>query len=516
MWDAVPDWLSRRADTHPDHDALCLQGRRVTYRELHRSASALAQRLQAVGVRAGERVALLARDGGLFAVAVHALMQLRAVLLPLNVRLAPPEMGFQLADAGVRLLLHDEHTREAASLAAQAVRDLAGGGEGGERVELWELTDAVWRNRASGPVAAADENLVRLADPLAVMYTSGTTGVPKGAVLTYGNFWWSALTSAVQLGLDPSDRWLVPMPLFHVGGLSVLIRSVIYGTTAVVHDSFDADAVNSAIDSDGITLVSVVPTMLDRMLDRRGGRPYPAHLRCVLLGGAAASRHLLERCQALGVPVAQSYGLTEATSQVATLQPRDGLRKLGSSGKPLPATEVRIVRADGSPAGVGEPGEIVVRGPTVTPGYWRRPEETRNAIRNGWLHTGDIGCLDAEGYLYVLDRRRDLIVSGGENVYPAEVESVLCAHPSVEEAGVVAMDDPVWGQVPAAFVVLRPGGRADEQELRAFCRDRLAGYKVPKRFLFVERLPRNASGKLLRRKLSEWLHTQPITGSPST
>jgi O-succinylbenzoic acid--CoA ligase len=239
------------------------------------------------------------------------------------------------------------------------------------------------------------------------------------------------------------------------------------------------------------------------MLDERGDQPYPSSLRCVLLGGGPAPEPLLQRCATLGVPVVQTYGLTEAASQVATLEPEDALRKLGSAGKPLFGTELRIEDADGAFLAPGAEGEIVVRGPTVTPGYLNRPGPTARAIRDGWLHTGDIGYLDAKGYLYVLDRRDDLIVSGGENVYPAEIEAVLQSHPDVLEAGVWGAPDQRWGQVPIAAVVLRPGVSVTADALIAHCRERLAAYKTPVRIELRTELPRNAAGKLLRNQLQE-------------
>jgi O-succinylbenzoic acid--CoA ligase len=260
--------------------------------------------------------------------------------------------------------------------------------------------------------------------------------------------------------------------------------------------------VNEAIDRQGITCVSLVAAMLGRVLDARGERPVPATLRVVLLGGGPAPRPLLERSARLGVPVIQTYGMTEAASQVATLAPADALRKLGSAGKPLLPTELRIER-DGAPAPPGTPGEILVRGPTVTSGYLNRPDETAGALRDGWLHTDDVGYLDAEGYLYVLDRRDDLINSGGENVSPAEIEATLLAHPAIEDAGVVGVPDPRWGEVPVAMVKLRSEGALDAATVVAFCATRLARYKIPQAIHFVDSLPRNAAGKLIRRDLRE-------------
>jgi O-succinylbenzoic acid--CoA ligase len=261
---------------------------------------------------------------------------------------------------------------------------------------------------------------------------------------------------------------------------------VAYGIPVVLHARFDPAVANRAIDDEGVTNVSVVSTMLARMLDDRADRPFPRSLRCVLLGGGPAPLPLLERALAAGAPVVQTYGLTETASQVVTLAPEDAVRKVGSAGKPLMGTQIRIA-AD---------GEICVCGPTVSPGYLHQPPRP-----DDWLRTGDLGYLDDEGYLYVLDRRDDLIVSGGENVYPAEVEAALLAHPSVEDAGVFGVPDGDWGRSVAAVVVLRAGAWASADELIAFCRQRVAGYKVPRRIVFQEELPRNASGKLMRRHL---------------
>jgi len=343
---------------------------------------------------------------------------------------------------------------------------------------------------------------VDLAEVHCIIYTSGTTGRPKGAMLTYGNHWWSAIGSSLNLGMHRDDRWLACVPFFHVSGLSILMRSVIYGMPVVLHETFEPAAVNRSIDEDGVTIISVVSNMLFRMLEQRGEKPYPEALRCVLLGGGPAPQPLLEDCERRGIPVVQTYGMTETASQIVTLPPEDAIRKLGSAGKPLLSAELRIVR-DGYTQPAGQVGEIVVRGPNVTIGYHNRPEATAEALRDGWLHTGDLGYLDEEGYLYVFDRRSDLIISGGENVYPAEVESVLLAHPAVKEAGVTGIPDEKWGQVPAAAVKPDEGAAISEEALIQFCRERLAAYKVPKRIKFVAQLPRNASDKLMRRLLKD-------------
>ncbi|HEY8418655.1 MAG TPA: o-succinylbenzoate--CoA ligase [Limnochordales bacterium] len=502
----LPDWLGRRAHLSPGGLALIADEGQWTFRDLDALAQQVAGRLAELGVRAGDRVALLLSNSPNFVVWVHALPRVGAVLVPLNTRLAPAELAWQLADVGAAALVHDAaHADKALAIA----RELPGVVRVGLPSDD-EPARLVVERPLSSPMAApmpegAAQSLrdwVDLGAVHSIIYTSGTTGRPKGAQLTYGNHWWSAIGSCLNLGLMPGDRWLACLPLFHVGGLSILLRSVIYGIPVVLHRRFDPAAANRAIDRQGVTIVSAVANMLARMLDERGGARYPAHLRAVLLGGGPAPLPLLERATAAGMPVLQTYGLTEAASQVATLAPEDALRKLGSAGKPLFPMRVRIVR-DGHEVPAGEVGEITVSGPTVTPGYWNRPEATAAALVGGWLRTGDLGYLDPDGYLYVVDRREDLIISGGENVYPAEVEAVLLAHPAVAEAAVVGVPDERWGQVPAAFVALRAGKACTQEELLAFCRERLAGYKVPVRVTFLPELPKGSSGKILRRALRE-------------
>jgi o-succinylbenzoate---CoA ligase len=478
----LPNWLAHRAAVLPDQLALLATGARWTFVALDRWASAMARGLLVRGAVPGARVALLLRNRPEFVALAHAAPRAGVTLVLLNTRLAATELAWQIADSGARLLLYDSDTAALAELALKQGADA----DSVAAVDIVNLHDSI-------VPGIALRDTIDLSDVYTVIYTSGTTGRPKGALLTYGNYWWSAVGSALNLGSHTGDRWLAVLPLFHVGGLSILVRAAIYGITAAVHNSFDPVAVNRAIDEDGVTIVSVVSTMLQRMLDQRGNRPYPAALRCVLLGGGPAPQPLLQACAKHGLPVVQTYGLTEAASQVATLAPADALRKLGSAGQPLLPTELRIESADAMNV-----GEILVRGPTVMRGYINRPEETALALRDGWLHTGDLGYLDSEGYLYVVSRRHDLIISGGENIYPTEVESVLLAHPAVEEAAVVGVLDARWGQVPAAAVKLRVAMAASEAELIDFCRERLAGYKVPKLVRFVATLPRNAAGKLLR------------------
>jgi O-succinylbenzoic acid--CoA ligase len=320
-----------------------------------------------------------------------------------------------------------------------------------------------------GPIIATPASEARLRDrhdleaPAIVVYTSGTSGAPKAVELTYGNWLWSALASAVALGLDQRERWLCALPLSHVGGLSIILRSAIYGTTALVHERFETERVLDTLMDDGPTMVSLVPTTLQRLLD--AGLRDPPTLRWALLGGAPATNALQGRAAAAGVRVAPTYGLTEACSQVTTL------------GAPLFCTKVRIAADD----------EILVGGPTVAPGSGPR------------LATGDLGEWGPDGALRILGRKADTIISGGENVAPAEVEAVLEAHPDVIEAAVHGRADREWGEAVVATVVAEPNVEADD--LRAWCAARLASFKVPKEFAFTTTLPRTASGKLVRRDL---------------
>jgi O-succinylbenzoic acid--CoA ligase len=409
------------------------------------------------------------------------------IVLPLNARLTAAELVQQLADARAQYLICDGDDARLATIRAQLPGLVA--------VEA-PAFDTLPVTAAHLPGEAA-----RSESTLAVLFTSGTSGRAKGACLSWGNFAASAAGALERLGPTVGKRWLSCMPLFHVGGLSILVRGMLYGGPVRLLPRFEATEVSDALDSGDIAGVSLVPTMLSRLLEHRAGRPAPAGLEVLLLGGAAATPDLLARAAGLGYPVFSTYGLTEATSQVATARSRAAATTAPPPMFPLQGTDVRIVTG-GRGAAVGEPGEILVRGPTVMSGYLGNEEATAHVIRDGWLHTGDVGLLDAEGGLHVLDRRDDLIVSGGENVYPAEVEAVLLEHPSVAEAGVASLPDADLGARVVAWVVMRDGAVADAAALSAYCSDRLAGYKRPREFRFVTSLPRTAAGKLQRRRLA--------------
>ncbi len=442
----LPAWLPRAAARHPDRAALETPSSTLTYAQLGQRAVLAAGALAREGVRAGDRVALALEAGEDFVIALHACLRLGAVAMPVDLRLAESERAAQVASARV--------------MVDAALLDAEGPPAGGHELDIAPPLEA------EGGAPGHHE----LGAPALVVHTSGSSGVPQAVELTYGNWLWSAMGSAVALGLDAAERWLCPLPLSHVGGLSVLLRSAIYGTTAILHPGFDAGAVARALGDDGVTGVSLVPTMVVRLLDEGFARP-PA-LRCALVGGAALEPALARRAHEAGLPVVETYGLTEACSQVAT------------SGVPLFCTRVEI---DG-----GAEGEILVAGPTVAPGA---------AGEDGVLRTGDRGALDEHGRLTVTGRIADTIVTGGENVAPAEVEAALLEHSAVAEAAVHPRPDPEWGEAVTATVVLRRGAAATEQELRDHVAARLARFKVPRSIAFAARLPRTASGKLKRGEL---------------
>ena len=496
----LPNWLLRSAENFPHHLALQCDELRWSFAELDRQATRLARQLATVGVQEGSRVTLLAANGPAYVACVHALTLLGAILVPLNTRLTLTELCWQVHDVRATLLINDIHFLARATEIVETIPTLP-------QITLSTENGSVFAQRLyEKEISLRTETA--LGATQAIMYTSGTTGNPKGVIITYGMQWWNAVGSALNLGHNADDCWLACLPFFHVGGLTILMKSVIYGISVIALEKFTPTSVNRAIRESGVTIISVVAVMLQRMLDaldqERGEVRYPPTLRCVLLGGGPAPRPLLEDCARRGVPVAQTYGLTEACSQAVTLAPADALRKIGSAGRPLMPVQLRIMGEDG-PAAQGEPGVILLKGPSITPGYADRPAQSCQVLHDGWLTTGDIGYLDEEGYLYVLDRRSDMIISGGENVYPAEIEAVLLSHPAVTEAGVCGQADEQWGQVPLAFVHLREGHAVNPDELLAYAAERLAHYKLPRAIYVVGALPRNSSGKLLRRELPRLL-----------
>lgn len=472
------DWLACRTSVTPHKLALIFGERRWTYRELNREVDRLCGHLITTGVQPGQRVAVLMPNQPEYVYLVHALARLGATLAPLNTRLTIAELRWQLEQAECCFVICAEATEALAGTLGMPVLN----------VERLKNANTL---ATGGPGRPLDLEAVQ-----GIIFTSGTTGRPKGAMLTYHNFLWSAVASAFRLGAHPADRWLVCLPLYHVGGLSIIFRCCLYGTAMVLQPGFHVPAVTQALQSQGVTLVSLVPTMLHRLLESKSLNVSGSSLRCILVGGAALSPALLEQSLALKLPIATTYGLTEAASQVATAFPAELDRKPGYAGPPLMFSSVEVVDPGGQALPPGEIGEVVVSGPTVMQGYYRQPDATWQTLRGGKLYTGDLGYLDERGNLWLAERRTDLIVSGGENVYPSEVELALRAHPAIEDACVVGLPDAEWGQRVAAAVIRRE--QVTEAELEDFCRAHLAGYKWPRLIRFVQAFPTTSSGKVRR------------------
>lgn len=505
----MQDWLAAQARARPDGLALVAGNRQLTYRVLNQQVAHVAAHLVALGITRGVQVGVLLSNSPEAVLIIHAAARLGCVLVMLHTRLTATELDNLLSQTACKLLLYDRETAPLArALQSPLLQRVA--------VQPIDAQDAapvlpMWDS--STPAAAYLDGSIQPAAPFAVFFTSGSSGTPKGVVLSYHNIFFSALASAYRIGVLPDDRWLCVLPLYHIGGLSIVMRSCLYGTTMDLWQRFDPQALAAALAHEPVTLLSLVPTMLVRLLDTGMPSGAPRALRLVLLGGAAATPELIEQAQRSGWPIATTYGLTEAASQVATALPADVQRKPGSVGKPLLFTRVRICDQDGQECAPGTYGEMMVSGPTVMRGYIHQlPEQQSEHLprtapaADDWFATGDIGTLDEEGDIWLIQRRSDVIISGGENIYPAEIEAVLRRHPAVAEVAVGGRDSPEWGQHVAAAIVRRDPSVTAE-DIRAFCRAYLARYKQPRQICFVAQLPRTAAGKLHRPALRDLFAT---------
>jgi O-succinylbenzoic acid--CoA ligase len=489
------DLLAHRALATPERTALrdADTGESWTFREFENDAEGFVPAIERATPAAEGRVALLLDDPLATARLLFAAMRRAISVVPLNTRLTADELATRIEKADPDLLVSAEETEERAVEAAAGEVPVA---------SLSEPVDGSVDYLAGTETAAAVPATLRRDTEALVLFTSGTTGEPKGVRLTVGNLVASATASAFRLGVTPDDRWLCCLPTYHMGGLAPIVRSTLYGTTAVVQREFDATATAAVIGGEGITGVSLVPTMLKRMLD--DGWAPPDHLRFVLLGGAPASPELLDRCADRDVPVCPTYGMTETASQIATARPEQAFEHEGTVGQPLLCTEVTVVDPEtNEPLHAGEPGELVVDGPTVTPGYLGE-QQTAAAFTDRGLHTGDVGYRDTDGRLWVQNRLDDRIVSGGENVDPGEVRAALRAHDRIEDAAVVGLDDEEWGERVGALVVPNDDSLTTSA-VEAHCRERLAGFKLPRTVAFADELPRTASGTVDREAVRERL-----------
>ena len=484
------DWLETRTQARPQGLALSIGERSYTYTQLNQLTNHLTTWLTADVAPTNGRVAVLMPNDLTYVCTIYALARLGWVLVPLNTRLTPSELAWQLAETECDTVLYGEET-------AVLIAQLQPKRPHSQTVLVPEPSALP---TPPHPIAAQPWPLDKTQ---AILFTSGTSGRPKAVPLTFGNHFYSAMGSAYRLGVVPNDLWLSCLPLYHVGGLAVIFRSCLYGTAIDLHSRFTLDGVNHSLDTKPITLASFVPTIMFRLLESR--EHWPETMRIALIGGAAASPELVTAAQAQGVPLATTYGLTEASSQVATLLSDGVAHKPASVGRPLMFTQIKIINDQGGDCPAGELGEIAVSGLSLMSGYLNNPEANAERFVDGYFRTGDIGYLDEDGDLWLVQRRSDLIVSGGENVYPAEVEAQLRQHPAVKEACVVGLPDPEWGEQVAAMVQLNRGMSLTTDDLIAYTSSHLARYKQPRVVQFVTELPQTASGKIARKQAAEQL-----------
>jgi O-succinylbenzoate-CoA ligase len=501
--------LSKRAYLNPGLEAVVEPGRRrFSFRELdaraNRTANALAER----GIGKGDRVALLLMNGAEFIESYFGLAKLGAIVVPVNWRLVPDELAFILKDSGSRALLYSGEFRE-------NVVDLHGRGREGTHLEQWIQLGG----EDSRPAFAEDYDTVQAAaseaepevttgddDLLYIMYTSGTTGLPKGAVHTHSSAIWALLTIAPTADTRFRDRYLLSLPLFHVGALTPATGNIYGGSTSVVARAFDPVETWKLIRDEQITSALAVPAMLNFMLlayeKMKDQYEIPSSLRWIMSGAAPVPVTLIEAYAKLGIEVHQVYGLTESCGPACLTSPDEALAKVGSTGKAFFHTDVRVVDESGRDVPPGEPGEVIVRGAHVMKEYWNRPDATAETLKDGWLYTGDVATMDKDGCIYIQDRTKDMIISGGENVYPAEIENVVLSHPKVAEVAVIGQPSAKWGESPLA-VVVKAAPELTAEEVLEYCQGKLARFKLPKAVEFIDVIPRNPTGKILKRVLRE-------------
>ncbi|MEV5843583.1 AMP-binding protein [Streptomyces sp. NPDC051985] len=507
--------LARHARQRPDRPALSFGGRTLTYGELDRRVNRLARTLNSFGVGAGDRVAVLMRNRLEVVESYFAAMRLGAIAVPVNFRMVAPEVRHILADSGAKVLVVDG---ESADVARQC---LAGDGDS-PAVDPATVLLVAGETSAVGPATVAYEEVldpddspvdvpVGDQDPAFIMYTSGTTGRPKGAVLTHLNLAMNSFNCLLVQGVaDDSEVWYSGLPLFHIGGLNGILIYFTVGGHSIITPSGDFDAAQAvaAMERRRVTSCYFVPTQWREICALPDIADRDLALRRISWGASVAPPSVLEAMARTfpGVPNLNMFGQTEMSSVTCVLRGDDAIRKAGSIGTPVPNLEVRLTGSDGWVTGPGEVGEIVYRGPTVMRDYWNNPEATREAFRGGWFHSGDLCTVDEDGFYRVVDRTKDMIISGGENIYCAEVEAVIDAHPKVSEVAVVGARHPKWVETPVAFVVpADPADPPSEQEIIAHCRERLASYKKPTQVITTPSLPHTATGKIqkfvLRRRL---------------
>jgi acyl-CoA synthetase (AMP-forming)/AMP-acid ligase II len=502
MLNNVGHFLTKRAFRDPHLEAMVepATGRRFTYSEWNRRSNRVAHTMQTLGVQPGDRVGVLLMNGIEFLETFFALGKIGAVCVPLNWRLVPDELEFILNDSGTSVLVYGtEFTATIDELHGRATTVR-------EWVQLGGDTRPPFAADYDELMAAASDAEPALVgggdDLMFIMYTSGTTGLPKGVMHSHNTVAWSTITINATAEMRYQDRYLLALPFFHVGALSPCWCIVHRGCTGIIMRAFDPKAVWELVESEKVTTMLAVPAMLNFMLQVGKGDRDVSSLRWVMSGAAPVPVTLIKAYEGLDIEIHQVYGLTETAGPACLISSADALTRAGSTGKAFFHTDVRVIRADGSDTDPGEPGEVIVAGPHIMQGYWNRPDATADSVRDGWLHTGDVATMDEEGFVTIMDRVKDMLISGGENVYPAEIENVILSNPKVADVAVIGITSAKWGESPLAVVVRKDEGLTPD-EVIAGCQGRLAAFKMPKAVEFVDVIPRNPSGKILKRELRQ-------------
>jgi fatty-acyl-CoA synthase len=496
----LSDLIDRNAAFAPDKPAICFGGSQLSYSALAGRIALAARALKSrLGVRAGDRVAILAANHPDYLVLLYACARLGAMLVPLNWRLAVPEQVFILCDASVKALVVERAFAPVVEPLKAALPEIRIAG-----LDFHE-TDASFAELLHAATGDGRNPHVDLTSPLLIVYTSGTTGHPKGAVLRQEALVWNAVMSQHMHDMTASDHVLTVLPMFHVGGLNILTTPALQlGATVTLHPRFAPETALQALERDRPTLTVLVPATIQAMIEHPRWPATPIDsLRAMTTGSTQVPQHLVDAFVERGVPVLQVYGSTETCPVAVYTRLSGDWRRRGSTGLPGLTCEAKVVDDAGVEVPPHAAGEVVVRGPNVFVEYWGNAPATVEALREGWYATGDIATRDSEGHFYIHDRKKNVIISGGENIYPAEVERVLQAHPAVAEAAVIGRPDSRWQEVPVAYVLRRAGARGDAGEIEAFCLQQLARYKVPREYVFVDSLPRNAMGKVQHFRLKE-------------
>jgi acyl-CoA synthetase (AMP-forming)/AMP-acid ligase II len=498
------DLILRNLRLRPDAPAIIFEGRTITHRTFAERAFRLANALQRIGIRRGDRVAVLAQNCPEYLEAYAAGELGGWTTVTINYRLAAPEIAFILSDSRPKALIADAQFNDRVS--ADAFKGLEHvltfGGAG---------PDLPYETLLAAAEPSLPDTIVAPDDTAYLIYTSGTTGKPKGVRLSHRGQVWCAQVSAIEMAVRPTDRVAVAMPLYHIGAKNTCLTRSLYGCPIVLHSAFRAEPFLASLRQHGVTETLLAPTMLNDLLDACSRETLPA-LSKLFYSAAPMPEQLLRRAIAAFGPIfAQVYGMTESGGPGCALHPHhhvlDGpanvVRRLRSAGQPMIGCDVQVVRPDGSECATGEPGEIVIRSDGLMQGYWDNPAATRDTVRDGWLHTGDIGETDDEGFVFVVDRLKEMIVSGGENIYSREIENALMSHPAVLEAAVVGGPDERWGEKVVAFVVRRPGHDVSADSIAEHCRQAIASYKRPREVKFIEALPKLPNGKVEKFKLRD-------------